>query len=98
MESSKEYNSSQTNAISCYSNLGNYGTSYLIGGGIVPPTPATVNPVLFNILRPHKIPQLDFKSSKFIPNCNQYKSISSNCSNKSYHVGQFRAGFNDITR
>jgi hypothetical protein len=95
MESLKEYNATQTNTGSCYSNLNHYGVNCALEGYIVPPTPATVQPALFNVMRPHQVPQIVLKQSEYnIP----YKSVWSFGSKESYPVGQFRPGFNDITR
>lgn len=55
MSSKIEYNASSTNAVSCYSNVEIYGSEGRTRP-IIPPTPATVQPALFNIMRPHKIP------------------------------------------
>lgn len=98
MESSKEYNATQTNAGSCYSNLNHYGVNGDLGGYIIPPTPATVQPALFNLMRPHQVPQMGSKHSEYRQNCTGYKSSWSVDSKESYTVGQFRPGFNEIIR
>lgn len=105
MESSSEYNGTQTNARSCYFEFGTFGVN-CEGSGIIAPTPvtATVRPELFNVLRPHNISQMELKPSRVKYNCG-YKKVSEICSNSSsedikekYEVGQFNPGFNDITR
>lgn len=70
----KEYNGSSKNANQYYSNVECYGS----GGAyrpIIPPTPVTVQPLNFNLLRPYKMP--NFKSNKdYNHKCNMYQSKS----------------------
>lgn len=95
MESLNEYNATQTNARSCYSNLNHYGVNCTSGGYIIPPIPSTVQPELFNVMRPHQVPQLGLKNIEYRHNCTGNKSWSVN-SVESYPIGQFKPGFNDI--
>lgn len=52
----KEYSGSTANPNACYSKgLTDYGAHGLVNM-IVPPTPVSLQPYLFNQMRPHKIP------------------------------------------
>ena len=65
-----EYKATATNAISCYSNLSNYGANGK-WRPIVPPSPMTVQPVMFNKLHPHTMPMkmypLTTKKDRCVP-------------------------------
>lgn len=78
---SYEYDASTTSARPCYSNLKCYGA----GGryrAIVPPTPVTVQPWEFNLLRPHKMPKSGLKSSSKDHNCVPYRTLDGTCWSK----------------
>ncbi len=77
----KEYDASTTNARPCYSNLKCYGS----GGRyrpIVPPTPVTVQPLEFNLLRPHKIQSRGPKISGKNHDCVPYRTLDGTCRSK----------------
>ena len=75
---SREYNATAVNASPCYSNLYDYGA----GGqwrSIIPPTPVTVQPAIFNVLRPHRMPQAGLKPSLDQPSHGPYKLLDGLC-------------------
>ena len=80
----KEYDGSANNATPCYSNMNLYGS----GGRyrrIIPPTPVTVQPWEFNLLRPHKMPNNNIKPIRKDHNCIPYRTLDevhSMCSSK----------------
>ena len=91
----KEYSATQTNAKSCYKNVNNYNINNNGDGKIYPPTPVTIQPLMFAEMRPHNIPinnKSNDKSNNY--NCSGYYTLNqSNC-----ETTKFTAGFNDITR
>ena len=72
----KEYCATQTNSVSCYKNLERYTTTPCSVSKIFAPTPVTVVPTAGNLMRPHKIPNLN--SSQF--NLSGYKKMNDMCS------------------
>lgn len=68
-----EYDGGTTNARPCYSNMNVYG-SYGRVQPIIPPTPVTVQPSLFNIMRPHNMPVIRKKNIKQMY-CGPYKTM-----------------------
>jgi hypothetical protein len=74
-----EYNSTATNAHSCYSNIILYGAEGKVSK-IVAPTPVTTQPALFNIFKPHAMPQHSIPQQNFArkpESCSGYKSLNS---------------------
>lgn len=75
----QEYNASATNARSCYSNLDAYGANGM-WRPIIPPTPMTVQPQVFNLMRPHSTPKSGLKSSKAMnERCGPYAKLGETC-------------------
>lgn len=74
----KEYNASATNTIPCYSNMKCYGSRGMYRP-IIPPTPVTVQPWEFNLLRPHKMPKDDLKPNSKEHNCVPYRTLDGTC-------------------
>lgn len=79
----REYESTSSNPRPCYSNLKCYGNGgrYL---PIVPPTPVTTQPWMFNIMTPHNMgPQPHMKavmgSSQSESDCLPYRTLDSTC-------------------
>ena len=70
----KEYNGTANNALPCYSNIKYYGSGGMYRP-IIPPTPVTIQPWGFNRLRPHKMPNNDFKPSSKDHNCVSYRTL-----------------------
>ena len=75
MNNLKEYNTN-----SCYSNLKCYG-AYGNYRPIIPPTPVTVQPCIFNSFKPHEMPNTDVKCKKDKLNCYPYKNLEETCPN-----------------
>lgn len=75
----QEYSASSNNARPCYSNLKCYGA----GGRfrtIVPPTPVSVQPWIFNVMTPHAMPQSGLKPGKKCTNgCLPYRNLDGTC-------------------
>jgi len=75
----QEYSSSATKARPCYSNLYAYG-AHGKWKSIIPPTPVTVQPSMFNMMKPHP-----FSSSGLKPhrgkslNCGPYQQLRDYC-------------------
>ena len=74
----QEYSAGMTNARPCYSNMKCYG-AYGKYKPIVPPTPATVQQMMFNYMRPHKIPHSLPKSEPTDHNCTSYRTLDGTC-------------------
>lgn len=105
----KEYSATETNSRSCYKSLFNYGAGSHGDGKIYPPTPASVQPLMFAAMTPHKIPI----NPKYITqSCNDwscsgytsFKDMNGKCGTATKEgfqpqfQAQFKPGFNDITR
>lgn len=69
-----------TSASKCYSNMENYG-SHGRWRPIVPPTPVSIVPNLFNILRPHNMPASGLRPSNdhSRQQCGGYKTLDGTC-------------------
>ena len=78
----KEYNSTSVNPSPCYSNLLVYGSNGTINP-IVNPTPAAVQPPIFNVLTPHSMPNhnriRNIQRNKNKLNCYPYNNLSQYC-------------------
>jgi hypothetical protein len=69
----REYNSSITRAKPCYSNLYEYDVNGMTSH-IQIPVPVTIQPQLFLLARPHKMPAIP--PPKVVFRCGQYKTGS----------------------
>lgn len=69
-----EYNAVATSPRPCYSNINNYGTNGQIRQ-IVPPVPATLQPIMFNVLKPHPYKPQPISQLKR-HNCLPYHTLS----------------------
>lgn len=73
----KEYDATTTKANSCYSNIASYGACGK-DNPIIPPTPVTVQPWIFNHFKPHQMPNSQFKC-EHSHRCSPYKTICETC-------------------
>jgi len=93
----REYSATQTNSISCYTDLEGYGSIPGLRSMIVPPTPVTVVPAAGNLMRPYKMPNLNPRSF----NCVGYKEMNNidktNPNSNCEYYSAFRSGFNDVS-
>ena len=69
-----EYDATASSPRPCYSNLNNYGTDGKVHQ-IIPPIPATLQPLMFNIVKPHPIKNQSIQSIKR-HNCLPYHTLS----------------------
>lgn len=78
-----EYSGTSTNPKPCYSNLYCYGAQGTYRP-IVPPTPVTIEPQMFNHMRPHKLPtnftvQAGQMKKHESDNCVPYRTLDGTC-------------------
>lgn len=76
----QEYSATSANARPCYSNLYNYGTNGK-WRPIIPPTPVTLEPSIFNHNKPHNIHSNDVPVHKKETNCIPYRHLGNTCPN-----------------
>lgn len=74
-----EYNATTTSSRSCYSNINSYGTDGKVHQ-IIPPMPATLQPTMFNVLKPHSLTQEVIPPEKQ-NNCAPYRTLLQICYN-----------------
>lgn len=74
----QEYNATNNSARPCYSNLKCYGCAgrYKM---IVPPTPATVQPWIFNLMTPHRMPKNELLPPSDHHRCGPYVNLDGTC-------------------
>jgi len=90
----REYNATQTNGGSCYTNLQGYGSIPGLGSIIVPPTPVTAVPPFGQFMKPYKMPNLNPRQM----NCLGYKEMNNFCNtNTPVESYSFSPGFNDVS-
>lgn len=81
MSQRKDYEGRSTNASTCYSNMKCYGANGNYRP-IIPPTPVTVQPALFNILKPTPY-QTDYRKTHQAQqrnfNCIPYRKLDGLC-------------------
>lgn len=75
--SNKEFRSTQTNSVSCYTSLQDYGAIPGNNTIIVPPIPVIPVPQYGNLMRPYKMPNLEQKYY----NCSGYNIMDNLCQN-----------------
>lgn len=76
-----EYDATSANARPCYSNMQSYGCNGK-SRAIIPPTPVTVQPMMFNMLKPHQMSSTDARKIPDTPaRCLPYSNINTygNC-------------------
>lgn len=90
----KQYNATTTHGMSCYKKIDEYGSCKQ--AQIVPPSPTTVTPILFDILKPHA-----FKS-KVVPvlniSNNNYKNYNNGAGTQEYTSDGANRNTNDTYR
>ena len=74
----QEYSATNANPRPCYSNLKCYGCQGRYRT-IVPPTPVTVQPWIFNVFTPHKMPTNNLAPSVNHSRCLPYKNLDGTC-------------------
>jgi hypothetical protein len=76
MSTKTEYNASSTNSYACYSNVESYG-AYGMVNPIVPPTPVTIQPTIFNLMCPHKMQSFKRREHAHqVNSCVPYRKLS----------------------
>jgi hypothetical protein len=74
----QEYSAVNNTARPCYSNLKCYGCAGMYKA-IVPPTPVTVQPWMFNMMTPHRMPNSELRHTRNAPRCGPYVNLDGTC-------------------
>lgn len=74
----REHDTNLTKARPCYSSMSIYGSNGKVRP-IQAPTPVTIQPYLFNLMRPHKMPDGVKQNSAQHMSCGPYKTLDGTC-------------------